>query len=73
MSELIDLIQTESPGIVAETLDFWLHECQLEDAPDAQEVALWRDMLTRRGGKFLRIADTCQAWLEQEQGHAAEK
>ena len=66
VSELIDLIQTESAGVVAETLDFLLHECSLDEAPSAEEVAQWRDLLTERGGKFLKIADTCQAWLNQE-------
>ena len=67
MSELINLIQTESAGVVAETLDFWLHECSLDEAPSADEVAQWRDLLTARGGKFLKIADACQAWLNLEQ------
>ena len=66
VSELIDLIQTEPAGVEAETLDFLLHECSLDEAPSAEEVAQWRDLLTERGGKFLKIADTCQAWLNQE-------
>ena len=66
VSELIDLIQTESAGVVAETLDFLLHECSLDEAPSAEEVAQWRDLLTARGGKFLKIADNCQTWLNQE-------
>ena len=66
VSELIDLIQTEPAGVVAETLDVLLHECSLDEAPSAEEVAQWRDLLTERGGKFLKIADTCQAWLNQE-------
>ena len=39
VSELIDLIQTEPAGVVAETLDFLLHECSLDEAPSAEEVA----------------------------------
>ena len=50
MSELLDLIQTESAGIVAETLDFWLNECSLDEAPTAEEVTRWRDILTQLGG-----------------------
>ena len=67
VSELIDLIQTEPAGVVAETLDFLLHECSLDEAPSAEEVAQWRDLLTARGGKFLKLADACQAWLNLEQ------
>lgn len=66
MSELLDLIQTESAGVIAETLDFWLYECSLDEAPDAAEVAQWRDMLAKRGGKFDRLAQICQTWLDEE-------
>lgn len=66
MSELSDLMQTESAGIVAETLDFWLHECSLDEAPSAAEVAEWRDILRARGGKFERLAQICQSWLDGE-------
>ena len=44
MNELTSLMQTEAPGIVGETLDFCLYECSIEDAPDAEEVAQWRDI-----------------------------
>ena len=67
MSELLDLIQTESAGIVAETLDFWLNECSLDEAPTAEEVTRWRNILTQRGGKFSRLATLCQTWLIEEQ------
>ncbi len=66
MSELLNLIQTESAGVVAETLDFWLYECSIDEAPDAAEVAQWRDLLTQRGGKFTRLAQICQTWLDEE-------
>lgn len=66
MSELTSLMQTEAPGIVGETLDFCLYECSIEDAPDAEEVAQWRDILKARGGKFVRLADICQTWLDEE-------
>lgn len=66
MSELIDLIQTETVGTVEETLDFWLYECSVEDAPDREEVAYWRDLLNTRGGKFVRLAQICQTWLDEE-------
>lgn len=66
MSELIDLIQTETVGTVEETLDFWLYECSVEDAPSREEVAHWRDLLSTRGGKFVRLAQICQTWLDEE-------
>ena len=66
MSELLNLIQTESAGVVAETLDFWLYECSIDEAPDAAEVAQWRDLLAQRGGKFTRLAQICQTWLDEE-------
>ncbi|EGZ44471.1 hypothetical protein [Neisseria wadsworthii] len=66
MSELIDLIKHEAPGVVGETLDFLLYECSVEDAPAAQEVAQWRDILHARGGKFVRLAGICQTWLDEE-------
>ena len=49
MNELTSLMQTEPPGIVGETLDFCLYECSIEDAPDAEEVAQWRDILKGAG------------------------
>ena len=66
MSALLQLIQTESTAVVAETLDFWLYECSLDEAPDAAEVAQWRDLLAQRGGKFTRLAQICQTWLDEE-------
>ncbi|WP_373741686.1 dioxygenase [Neisseria sp.] len=68
MSELLDLIRTESAGVVAETLDFWLYECSIDEAPTAVEVEHWRDILQERGGKFVRLAEVCRTWLEEEAG-----
>lgn len=45
MPELTDLTQQEAAGTVAETLDFWLYECSIDEAPAAAEVAQWRDIL----------------------------
>lgn len=70
MSELLDLIHTESPSVIAETLDFWLHECSLDAAPTADEVAQWRDILIKRGSKFNRLAQLCQSWLAEEHPNA---
>lgn len=49
MNELLELIQTESVGTVEETLDFFLYECSLDEAPTIEEVKLWRDELDKRG------------------------
>ena len=67
MNELTSLMQTEAPGIVGETLDFCLYECSIEDAPDAEEVAQWRDILKVTGvEKFVRLVRYCQTWLDEE-------
>lgn len=50
MNELLELIQTESVGTVEETLDFFLYECSLDEAPTIEEVKLLRDELDKRGG-----------------------
>ena len=60
------LTQQEAAGTVAETLDFWLYECSIDEAPAAAEVAQWRDILAARGGKFTRLAQICQTWLDEE-------
>ena len=39
MSELTDLIETETVLVVEETLLFLLHECSLEEAPSVAEVS----------------------------------
>ena len=49
MTQILELIQTEPVGVVEETLDFLLYECSIEDAPTAEEVEQWRDMLTQIG------------------------
>ncbi|WP_301673595.1 MULTISPECIES: dioxygenase [Neisseria] len=66
MSKLNRLIQTESVAVIEETLNFLLYECSIDDAPSAEEVAQWRDMLAARGGKFLRLSKICQTWLDEE-------
>ena len=66
MNELTDLIQTESTGTVEETLNFFLYECSIDEAPTHAEVAQWRDLLNQRGGKFVRLANICQNWLDEE-------
>ncbi|MBH5797295.1 dioxygenase [Neisseria meningitidis] len=67
MTELKQLIQTESIPVIEETLDFLLYECSIDDAPSAEEIAVWRDMLAARGGKFLHLSKLCRTWLEEEQ------
>lgn len=66
MSELTQLIETESLMVVEETLIFLLHECSLEEAPSLAQVQQWRDILQQRGGKFQRLANECQRWLDEE-------
>ena len=66
MSELNRLIQTESVAVIEETLNFLLYECSIDDAPTAEEIAVWRDMLSARGRKFLRLSKICQTWLDEE-------
>ena len=66
MNELLELIRTESVGTVEETLDFFLYECSLDEAPTIEEVKLWRDELDKRGGKFIRLSTICQKWLDEE-------
>ncbi|HFC7393879.1 TPA: dioxygenase [Neisseria meningitidis] len=66
MSELNRLIQTESVAVIEETLNFLLYECSIDDAPTAEEIAIWRDMLAARGRKFLRLSKICQTWLDEE-------
>ncbi len=65
MSELTDLIETETVLVVEETLLFLLHECSLEEAPSVAEVSQWRDILQQRGGKFQRLSTECQRWLDE--------
>lgn len=68
--ELIDLIQTESVGLVDETLNFFLDECSISEAPSRDEVAQWQSLLQARGGKFQRLAQRCQDWLAETDGAA---
>lgn len=67
MTQILELIQNEPVGVVEETLDFLLYECSIEDAPTAEEVEQWRDILNGRGNKFIRLAAICQTWLDEEQ------
>ena len=63
MTELTQLIQTDSYGEVQETLQFLLEECSLDQAPNREEIAQWRDILAMRGGKFQALAQQCQQSL----------
>ena len=67
MSELLEFFRTETVGAVAETLDFWLNEGSLDEAPSAEEVAQWQAVLDERGGRFVRLAMMCADWLEEHQ------
>lgn len=65
MTELTQLIQTDSYGEVQETLQFLLEECSLDQAPNREEIAQWRDILAMRGGKFQALALQCQQFLNE--------
>ena len=43
-------------------------QAAIDEAPSPEEVAQWRDILMKRGGKFERYAHLCQKWLEEEAG-----
>lgn len=65
MNEITKHIQTDSAGEIAETLQFMLEECPLDEAPDRETVQQWRDILQQRGEKFARVAQICQTWLDE--------
>lgn len=64
--ELINACQTEAAGSVAEILNFFLEECELDQSPDAETVRQCQTILTQRGGKFVRLATMCQQWLDEQ-------
>lgn len=66
MQAVLELIGTEPSAVVAETLDFLLYECSLDEAPSPEEVRRWQEILLARGGKFVRLAQICETWLEEE-------
>lgn len=63
--ELNDLLQHESPAEVAEILQLLLDECTSDSAPNAQEVQQWQSILQQRGGKFIKLAQMCQNYLNE--------
>ena len=63
---LIDACREEAAGRVGEILQFFLEECELEQAPDANTVTQCRDILTARAGKFQCLAQMCQDWLDEQ-------
>lgn len=63
--ELQDLIQHESYGDVLETLQFLFEECSLDEAPSKSEVMQWAQWLQQRGGKFLKLAQMCQDYIQE--------
>lgn len=65
MNEITQQIQTDTAGEIAETLQFMLEECALDQAPDRQTVQQWHAILQQRGGKFQRLAQMCQTWLDE--------
>lgn len=63
--ELHNLIQHDAYGDVQETLQFLLEECSADEAPSAEEVTHWQQLLQQRGGKFLKLAALCQDYLNE--------
>lgn len=63
---VLELIQSESPAMVRETLVFLLEECTIDEAPTKEEVKQWQQVLQQRGGKFISIAQLCQKWVEEQ-------
>lgn len=66
MQAVTELLHTETVGVCAETLDFWLYECALDAAPDMATVCAWQTVLAARGGAFARLAGQCTRWLAEE-------
>lgn len=67
MNEITDFFRTAESAEARETLEFMLHECSLDQAPDRATVALWQTLLHERGGRFAALAALCRDWLETEQ------
>lgn len=65
MKEITKHIQSDSVSEVAETLQFMLEECTLDESPDLQTVQCWRDILQQRGHSFSHLAQMCQTWLDE--------
>ena len=63
---LIEACREEAAGSVAEILQFFLEECELDQAPDVATVSHCRDILAARAGKFQRLASMCQAWFDKQ-------
>ena len=46
-------------------VEFLLWECEISQAPSAEQVTQWEEVLRKRGGRFTRYADLCAEWLKQ--------
>lgn len=62
-NELLDICRHESVGTVDQLLEFFLYECEMDQAPTYVEVRLCRDILRHRSGRFERLAKICEEWL----------
>ena len=69
-NDFLDIMYNESSEVVKFTLEFWLYECEVSASPSIEEVAQWRNILAKRGGKFEKYAHFCQEWLDEEAGNA---
>lgn len=67
-NQFLDVMYNENAAAVQFAIDFLLYEAAIDEAPSPEEVAQWRDILMKRGGKFERYAHLCQKWLEEEAG-----
>lgn len=66
MQTITDFFQTASVGECTEILDFWLNECNLDEAPSPTIVLQWQQLFQQRGNKFNLLVAFCQQWLDEE-------
>lgn len=65
MNEITQHIQNDGVGEVAETLQFMLEECALDESPDRETVEQWCGILRQRGDSFARLVVMCELWLDE--------
>lgn len=61
------IMQHDSFAEAKETLLFLLEECSLDESPSLNEVAHWQTIFTQRGGSFLKLAERCQQFIQENQ------
>ncbi|MDF7676246.1 dioxygenase [Neisseriaceae bacterium ESL0693] len=65
MQAVTHFFETEPVSECDALLDFWLNECSLDQAPEAATVQHWQEIFTTRQGKFIRLANLCGQWLDE--------